>query len=107
MWNKRKTRVNYDNMYVILYNRYGKDETPLTKQEIIEAGSIKCKNIVVLSDIPYPDIPYVLYIPKKQTDLGELYFDLDQYGIRTFEKKFDFVLFLNEYNEKLKEVLHE
>ena len=96
MWNKRKTRVNYDNIYVILYNRYAKDAVPLSKDEILEAGNIKCKNLIVLSDIPYPDIPYVLYIPKKDSDLGQLYFDCDKYGIKTFEKDFDFISFLNK-----------
>ncbi len=96
MWTKRKTRVNYDNLYVILYNRYSKDETPLTKEEILMAGKIKCNNLIVLSDIPYPDIPYVLYIPKSDSDLGSLYFDSDKYGIKTYEKKFDYIGFLSK-----------
>lgn len=99
-WEKRKNRVNYDKLYVILYNRYDENDTPLTKEEILRAGRIKCNNLIILSDIPCPDVPYVLYIPKKGKDLGQLYFDQDKYLIRTFEKEFDFVSFLNINSKK-------
>lgn len=96
VWEIGKAQVNYENMYVVLYNRYSSDDIPLSKSKILKAGNIKCKNLIVLSDIPYPDIPYVLYIPKKDSDLGQLYFDCDKCGIKRFEKDFDFISFLNK-----------
>lgn len=99
-WEKRKNRVNYNNLYVILYNRYDENDNSLTKEEILRAGNIRCNNLIILSDIPCPDVPYVLYIPKKGKDLGQLYFDQDKYLIRTFEREFDFVSFLNINSKK-------
>lgn len=91
-WERRKKRINYDNIYVILYD----NKEGITKADIINLRDIKCRNLMVFSTTNYPDLDYVCTMPKPVEDgLSELYFDYDKYGIMTFEKYFDFVKWLN------------
>ena len=86
-WEKRKKRVNYDNIYVILYD----NKEGITEDDIRKLPEIDCKNLAVFSYTDYPDLDYVYTMPKPQVDgLAELYFDQDKFGIRTFEKHFDY-----------------
>lgn len=92
-WEKRKTRINYENLYVILYD----NKEGITKKDIYSLRELKCKNLMVFSYSEYPDLDYVCTMPKPVTGgLSELYFDTDKYGIRTYEKYFDFVDWLNK-----------
>lgn len=91
-WEKRKKRVNYDNIYVILYD----NKEGITEEDIRKLPEIDCKNLAVFSYTDYPNLDYVYTMPKPQEDgLSELYFDQDKFGIRTFEKHFDYVKWLN------------
>lgn len=85
-WNRRKARINKDRLYIIMYDFGG-----ITKEDILKLDAIKCKNKIVLSEKEY-DIPYVLTI-KPRNDKN--YLDRDRFGIRTFEREFDFVDWLN------------
>lgn len=96
-WERRKIRINYDNLYVILYDQHSLDEERASKEDILQLKPEKFKNIVVLSEVEYPDIPFVLTIKKNERPQGALYFDTDKYGIKTYEKNFDYVGFLNHY----------
>lgn len=89
-WNKRKKRINYDNLFIIMYDR---DE--ITKQDIKQLENVDCKNKIVLSDKEYPDIDYVLTIQPNNKVNGQQYLDKDILDKRTFEKHFDFVKWLN------------
>jgi uncharacterized protein (DUF1919 family) len=85
-WTRRKERVNRDNLFIVMYDFDG-----ITKADILRLDKIPCKNKIVLSPNKH-DIPYVFTIrPKKMTN----YLDKDRFGRRTFEKKFDFVDWLN------------
>lgn len=85
-WARRKTRINRDNLFIIMY-----DMNFLTEEDFRRLEKIPCRNKVVLSARKW-DIPYVLTIkPRKE----ENYLDFDALGFRTFEKKFDFVSWLN------------
>lgn len=89
-WNRRKERINYKNLYIILYNRDGCTLDDLRKMENVE-----CKRFIVLTSTPI-DLPYAYWIKenKGKVDSG-VFLDKDMLGIRTFEKQWDFVSWLN------------
>lgn len=90
-WDKRKKRIDYNNIFIIMYDRDG-----ITKDDIRKLESVNCKNKIVLSDKEYKDIDYVLTIkPNYDKVNGQQYLDRDILDKRTFEKHFDFVRWLN------------
>ena len=97
-WERRKTRINYDNLYIIMYDRDG-----ITEDDIKTLNEVNCKNIIVLSDKERPDIDYVkTIVPNYEAEFGYQFLDKDKYGIRTFEKQWDFVEWLNSKKEGTK-----
>lgn len=92
LWNRRKTRINYDNLYIIMYDQDG-----ITKEDIESLKEVVCKNKVVFSDKKYPEIEYVKTIkPNLKRQNGRSLLDKDLFLRRTFEKKFNFVKWLNQ-----------
>lgn len=89
-WEKRKQRINYDNLFIIMY-----DKGDITESDIKKLANIKCKNKVVFSDKEYTDIEYVVTIKPTNRINGDAYLDEDWLGRRTFEKYWDFVKWLN------------
>ncbi|MDO4340833.1 MAG: DUF1919 domain-containing protein, partial [Eubacteriales bacterium] len=89
-WNRRKGRVNYDNLFVIMYDRDG-----ITEEDLRKLGTLNCKNKIVLSDKPRPNMDYVLTMKPHNRPNGEQFLDRDSFGIRTYEKRFDYVKWLN------------
>lgn len=88
-WMRRRTRINYDNLYLIMY-----DIEDLTEDELRRLEGIKCKNKVVLSARVHEGIPWVKTIkPNLSRPNGAQFLDKDCLGIRTYEKQFDFVDF--------------
>lgn len=90
-WNRRKIRINYDNLYLIVYDREDIDLDDLNSLK-----DLKCRNIAVLSDKERPELPYLYRVVPEDRPLGEQFLDKDTFGIRTFEKYFDYVKWLNE-----------
>lgn len=94
-WNRRKKRVNYDNLFIIMYDKDG-----LTKEDLERLKSISCKGKLVISNNKYDDLDYVIKIPVDM-DNPETRYRLDKNkitGVRRFEKYFDYVEWLNEGN---------
>lgn len=89
-WDRRKKRINYENIFIIMYDKDG-----ISKEDIRKLEKVNCKNKIVLSDKEYPDIDYVIKIEPNNRINGEQYLDKDIWGKRTFEKYFDFVKWLN------------
>lgn len=92
LWNRRKARINKNNLYVILYNLDG-----VTEEQIHLLDNYPCKNKIVLSQTALPDIPWSKYI--KRQGFGQFpdaYLGKDIFGIRYIEKKWDYVSFLNQ-----------
>lgn len=90
-WYKRRERINYDNLYLIMYEREN-----LSKEEISLIEKVKCKNKIVITDNENNNLEYALYVkPNLTRNDGFQCLDRDIFGIRTFEKKFDFVKWLN------------
>lgn len=91
-WYRRRERIDYDNIYVILY-----EESPFSREEILSLQSIPCKRLVVLTDkTTHGDLNYVRVIKRNYGKPNEAHFlDRDEYGVQTFEKHFDFVAWIN------------
>lgn len=89
-WERRKKRINYDNLFIIMYDR-----GDVTESDIRRLENVNCKGKVVFSDKEYCDIEYVVTIVPNDRINGEAYLDKDWLGKRTFEKKWDFVKWLN------------
>lgn len=92
-WKERSARIDRDNLFVFLEERDG-----LTREDILQLGSIHARGLVVFTANAYPDIPYALQIPKYASDgevgniLAKSYWD----DSREYEKYFDFVKWFNE-----------
>lgn len=89
-WENRRNRIDYDNLFIIMYDRDG-----ITEEDIRRLERIECKNKMVLSDMYYPDIDYVLTMKPTERANGAQFLDTDWFGRRTFEKNWDFVEWLN------------
>lgn len=92
-WNRRKKRINYDNLFIIMYDKDG-----LSKEDIRSIENIKCRGKLVISNHKYPDIPYVKTIPANMNNPEKRYrLDINKWtGKRKFEEKIDIVRWLNE-----------
>ena len=89
-WEKRKVRINYDDLFIILYEKNG-----LTDDDFNQLFNVQCKNLIVLSDNENPKYSFIKKIQKNNSGKDNKYFDKDKYGIMTFERQWDFVEWLN------------
>ncbi len=91
-WYRRRKRIRWDNLFVILY-----EEEPLSKKDILALSEIQCKRLVVLTSYKtHTDLPYVKYIKRHYGRPNEKHFlDRDYFNVQTFEKHFNFVAWLN------------
>lgn len=91
-WELRKKRVNKDNLYVILYMLDG-----LTVEQARKLEGFSCRNKVLLTAVPIPEISWSYYIkPNNHQQYASSYLGRNVFGVRWFEQKFDFVGFLNK-----------
>ncbi len=103
-WNERKQRIVKDNIYVIMYdiNDLNKEkienDTDRPNAECLKkVESFKCNNKVLLTSDPNCSAEWSHYIePDYNTPYPLVYLGRDILGLRVFEKKFDFVSFLNK-----------
>jgi len=88
-WEKRKRRIDYDNLYVII------SDIDLNEEEIKNLLKAKCKKIVVMTSKDY-GYEHCLYIPAfmGREHVGEL-LGKTLSGKWRFEKYFDFVEWVN------------
>ncbi|MGN0990323.1 MAG: DUF1919 domain-containing protein [Candidatus Ventricola sp.] len=94
-WNRRRSRVNYDNLYIIMYDRDG-----ITQEDIRQLENIQCKAKIVLSDKKHEQLDYVLTMKPTDNPHGQQFMDRNWLGMMTFEKQFDFVKWLNTGSER-------
>lgn len=92
-WEKRKKRIIWDNLYIILY------EDNLTREQLLQLKNVECKKLIVLTGSKKNlDLPFVKYIERdkhgRENDF--VFLDTDFGGKMTFEKQWDFVTWLNE-----------
>lgn len=90
-WDKRKKRINYDNLYILMYDRGN-----LPKEEYLKLNKVKCKNKIVFTNNKDFDVDFAYYIkPNLEKENGDSYLDRDEMTLTTLEKKWDFVKWLN------------
>ena len=90
-WERRKKRINRDNMYIMLYNLDG-----ITVDKLKELENVNCKNKVVLTAKPLPEIAWSYCIePNIKAQYPNSYLGKNIFGLRHIERAFDFVGFLN------------
>ena len=103
-WYKRRNRINYDNLFIIMSDRPGTDNNRkdpyLTKEDILSLNKVKCKGKVVFSVRKYDDIDYLVSLPADANDNGtyvNMYmFDKAKYTKQyRWESAFDWVHWLN------------
>jgi uncharacterized protein (DUF1919 family) len=90
-WNRRMKRINHDNLFLIMYDR-----EDISEADILGLDQIKCNGKLVLSDRKHPHIPYVKTMKPGKHLYGKQFIDRDWFGLRTFEKHFDYVKWLNQ-----------
>lgn len=88
-WEKRKHRIDLDNIYVII------SDIDLSKEDIQDLSKVGCRKIVVMTSKDY-GLDHCLYIPayKGRAHVGELLGKTIS-GKWKFEKYFDFVSWVN------------
>lgn len=92
-WDKRKKRIIWDNIYIILY------EDKVTREELLQLSRVECKKLIVLTEHKDNlDLPFMYYIERDKhgREDNNVFLDTDFLGRRTFEKQWDFVEWLNK-----------
>ena len=98
-WEERKKRIIWDRLYIILYKLDG-----ITVEEIRKLESIPCRNRVVFTATPMPEIDWSYYIkPVLSQQYPFSYLGKDLLGRRCYEKKFDVAGFLNASEASIKQ----
>lgn len=87
-WNKRKKRIIRDRIWVIACYANG-----VSKEDYDEIKSLGFKNAVVIAD-EGGDVR-CCDVKLKKTEREREWYTPDKYGVRVFEKYFDYVEFLN------------
>lgn len=94
-WERRKKRINYNNLYVIAGDAYGQ---PYTEQQLQEFNDLPITHKVILTGREFPNIPVAYKINNCCINghLGQWFNKMgDIRGSRYFEQ-FDYVDFLNQ-----------
>lgn len=102
-WNERKKRINRENLYVIMCdidNIYEQDCNKvgyICEKDLKKFENFKCNNKALLTRNPNNHKSYAYYIkPQYNKKYPLVYMNRDIIGLNEFEKKFDFVSFLNK-----------
>ena len=91
-WNERKKRVNYDNLYILLPGEDG-----ISEDDFQIFGKINCRNKLIIVDKKHCELDYTLSIkPHKHRTDGLRYIDRILPHGWYFERKFDYVKWLND-----------
>lgn len=94
-WNRRKKRINRDNLYIIMYLRDG-----LTVSQAHLLDHYPCKNKVIFTEEPIGELSWSYYLApnlRSQYPNPTAYLGKDVFGVRWYEKKWDFISFLNTF----------
>lgn len=91
-WDERKTRINKDNMFFIFYNfgEYSSKDMQILSQRF---GNNKIIFLTPLKTLKNNKL--VVYMKPRNRENGQYYLDKNFLKIRTFEKMWDFVSWLN------------
>lgn len=92
-WNKRKIRVDFDNLFVVMCEAY-----ECTYEDLKEFDALPYKNKVMFTCKPYPEFKSVYYFDEfaGQDEVGVLTNFKEGFWRRRWIDKFDYVSFLNK-----------
>ncbi len=95
LWNKRKTRLDYDSLYFIMSDR--PTHELIKKEDILLLRDIKCRGKVVFSILDIPEIDYIIHLPKdeKHDCVNDYMKKINFWGHWEWEKYFNYVNWLN------------
>lgn len=91
-WNERKTRINLDNLFILMTERDG-----CTMDDLIEFDNLSYKNKVVFTKLPYKNIKSSYYIKgfEKDKEVGLLFKFKNRYTGKKYYDDFDYVSWFN------------
>lgn len=92
-WNRRKGRINFDNLYFLFTDRDG-----CTKQNLLDFDQLNLKHKAVLCHKPYPDIESAVYIKgfESESCVGMCMRYRSRFSIRKYYDDFDYVAWFNQ-----------
>lgn len=95
-WNRRKLRVDYDNLFFVMSDRPTK--MAITESDILKLKSVSCRGKVVFSILDIPEVDYIIHLPKdNKLECVNDYMKRKNYlGKWEWENYFNYVLWLNE-----------
>lgn len=93
-WEKRKQRINWDNLYIIAI-----DGDNCTEESLRRFDALPYAHKVIFTHLPRPDIHSAFYLPgfENQTGVGVALDFRKQFLIRRYLDAFDYVAFLNSH----------
>lgn len=92
-WNRRKARINWDNLFVLMSDRDG-----CTEEMLREFDALPYRNKVVFTHVPMPHIQSAVYIPgfEKDAEVGNCDAFVNGYSGKKYFDYFDYVKWFNE-----------
>ena len=92
-WNKRKERINYENIFILFTDRDG-----CTKQDLIDFDNLKYKNKAVFVHKPMPDISSAVYIRgfEQNDSVGMCMNYRGRFSMKRHYEDFDYVSWFNK-----------
>lgn len=95
LWEKRKPRINYNNLFFIMSDRPTKE--PITESDILKLKEVDCRGKVVFSVLNIPEINYIIHLPKddKHECVNDYMKRINFWGRWEWEEKFNYVKWLN------------
>lgn len=92
-WNTRKKRIIWDNLFLIIY-----DSPEITEERLKTLNKLNYKKYIILTNNKdkklTPHYKYISPTNKGRAD-EKVFLDRDYFGLRTFEKQWDFVDWIN------------
>lgn len=91
-WNERKQRIDWDNLFII-----GIDGDNCTYDSLRRFDVLPFPNKVIFTHKPYPEFASACYLPGFETQggIGRATDFKDQFWIRRYMDKYDYIAFLN------------
>ena len=96
-WLDRITRINFDNIFVLLEERDG-----ITEDDLHKLSLLNVRGVVAFTCNQYDAIPYTVYLEKYHSagEVGNILKKNHLTGSREYEKYFDFIQWFNKADGK-------
>lgn len=96
-WYERRQRINWNNLFIITSDRPSANQS-VSDEDILLLNEIPCKGKVVFSLRDIPNCDYLLKLNKDPNGdyVGRYMTDKNKFGIWKWERRFDYVGWLND-----------